>query len=1203
MNESNELLNYFNGDELASSVWKSKYAQEGENTPNDMHKRLAKEFFKKDSRYVSEESRFKDKSNLSEYGKTREDLDENMIFNFFKDFKYIIPQGRVMAGLGVEESYRSLSNCLRLPPPKDSYSSIMFSDTMLVSAAKRGCGYGIGLSGLRPRGAKVKNSASSSTGAPSFMDRYSFSTREVAQEGRRGACLEDISIIHPDVLEFIEKKKDKTKVTGANISVKLFNEFMSAVQNEDDFVLRFPCETTENEIFGADNDIKVNAEYNILYNGETKGTHYKKIKAKLYWDKIIENAWENAEPGLFFWDRVLDYDPSSVYTKYFIDGTNACVTHDTKILTDKGIFPIIDLVGETVNVWNGEEFSEVVPKVTGEDKEITIVSLSDGRKLKCTANHKWYLWDGFSRGGNSIKKETSELIIGDKIEKYKLPVIEFGEDDKNAYSQGFYSGDGVKNSKTIWLYGEKIDLKKNLNGRTVGNSYTTLSGVIRENFILNFLPRNKEYVPTNDYSVKARLEWLAGLFDSDGTVAVEKSVQIVSTNKEFLIDVQHLLTTLGVNSKVVKADTEGFRTLPDGKGGHKEYFCKETHRILIGTSQIRDLLHLGLKTFRLKLEDVSPNRDAQRFVTVVGVELQEELEDFVYCFTEDKKHKGVFNGVLTGQCGEQPMAVYDTCRLILLNLYSFVKNPFTKEAEVDYDLLYRMSYEQMRLGDNLVDSEIEYIDRIINKINSDNLPLEEKQIELTLWDRVRDMAESGRRVGCGITALADMLASLGVKYDSSEAFDIVEKVMKTKMLGELDATIDLAQLRGTFSGWDKEIEYPLNEGANSFYKFLAEDFPKQTERMKIFGRRNNNWNTIAPAGSVSIVAKTDKFSNLSSGCEPTFMPYYMRKKKINPSDKSSRVDFIDQNGDTWQEYPVVMGAFKEWLFVNNNFENVEDFNAWLNAISKDAMEKFYKDSPWMGSTANDIDWVKRVKVQGLLQKYTTSAISSTLNLPSEVTQKEVSEIYFAGWKEGLKGITIYRDGSRTGVMTSNDSKKELVMFNENHAPKRPKKLNAKVVRFNNNYEKWVAFVGLMDNKPYEVFTGKLGSIDIPLSVEVGEIVKIKENEVKRYDFNYNGGTVEGISNVFSYDFWNYGKLISGMLRHGMPLQFVVDTIQELNWEEDHINTWKNGIARALKKFIQDGVVQGITCKDCSGSNVIFQEGCMSCKDCGSSKCG
>ena len=881
-----DLLKYFKGDDLASNVWQSKYAAEGEETPEEMHRRMAKEFTKADKIYTQPctdetDSEFYLKTinegSLSNYGSNREDLTEESIFNLFKDFKYIVPQGSIMATLGTD-IIASLSNCWVNESPYDSYAGILKSDSELAYYYKRRGGVGQDISNLRPSGTNTNNTAKSTTGAVSFMHRFSNTTREVAMNGRRGALMISISINHPDVMDFIKVKRDGTSVTGANISVRLNNEFMKAVENDEDYILRFPCDVKwEDVALASPEGFKGNKKELLPYNELTStvdGVYLKKIKAKEYWDEIVHSAKNYAEPGVLYWDNALDFDPATVYDKY--------------------------------------------------------------------------------------------------------------------------------------------------------------------------------------------------------------------------------------------------------------------------------------------------------------------------------------KPICTNPCGEQFLNANDSCRLMVLNLFSFVDNPFTKNAKIDYKKLYEVAYEHCRLGDGLVDLELEYIERIIDKIKLDPEPEEVKQGELNLWLKSHANTKAGRRIGLGITALADMLAAVGISYDSKDGLSTVEKVMRTKMEAELDCSIDLSILRGAFDGWDAKKEFQTYnsapyEGTNKFYQFILNEFPSQAARMIKYGRRNVSLSTIAPAGSTSLLTQT------SSGCEPLFMPFYTRRKKINPSDKSARVDFVDEIGDSWEEFAVLHPKFKEWLEINF-IDVIDDAPTNVSKLTKERLQELFEESPWFNSTANDIDWIKRVEIQSILQKYTTNAISSTINLPSTVTEEQVSEIYMHGWKTGLKGQTVYVDGSRSGVMIS-EKKEELVKFHENHAPKRPKKLLARVVKFNNNYEKWVAFVGLMDGKPYEIFTGKLENVSIPTNVEEGEIIKVNEDGVKRYDFIHKEGVVKSISNVFSADYWNYGKLISGMLRHGMPLNFVVATIQELNWGEEHINTWKNGIARALKKFIKDGVVEGAKCSDCNSTNIVFEEGCMSCKDCGSSKCG
>lgn len=829
----NETLVYFNGDELASNVFLDKYCLKDydgnflEKTPEDMHIRLAKEFADKSYKNIQN---FNINENLSKYGKklfsklkllSKKEY-QDYIFNYFDKFNKIVPQGRVMAGLGVKNSYRSLSNCLRLPPPRDSYSSIMYTDTMLISSAKRGCGYGLSISNLRPEGSFVQNSSNSSTGAVSFMERYSFSTREVAQNGRRGACLLDIHINHPDVEKFITIKEDKTKVTGANISVKYTDEFFDCLNKQKPFIQRFP----------VDSDIsKINTDQLELNTIKIiDGIILKKVDPNYLFNLTVKYARDNAEPGLFFWDRMINYDPASVYKDYKIDGTNAC--------------------------------------------------------------------------------------------------------------------------------------------------------------------------------------------------------------------------------------------------------------------------------------------------------------------------------------GEQPMAVYDTCRLILLNLFSFVNNPFTKDSNINYQNLYETSYFQLFLGEILVDLEIEYIDRIINKIKNDAEPNNEKAIELELWLNVKNIAKNGRRVGCGITALGDMVAGLNIKYDSEESLSVVDKVMKTKMEAELDSSIDLSILKGPFKGFDPSLEN------NDFYTMLKNDFPLQHSKMSKFGRRNVNWSTIAPAGTVSIQTQS------TSGCEPLFMPYYTRRVKINPSE-SHKTDFIDQNGDCWREEIVVHQKLK---LTNPN-------------LNKDNIDDVFKKSSYYKATANEIDWSMRLKMQKVLQKYTTSAISTTLNLPNNVTYEEVKEIYIKSWEMGLKGQTIYRDGCRTGVLIKKEPKIE-----KKDATKRPKILKCDIYNISVKKQKYTVIVGLLDNIPYEVFC-------VPAYIDKhsnGELIKQSKG---KYILKTSDSELE-LSNYLESDTENaLLRMISTALRHGADIKFVVEQLQKTKGD---LTSFSKSIARALKQYITDGDTSSEKCK--CGSNLSYQEGCLSCKMCGFSKC-
>ncbi len=828
-------LQYFGGDELAATTWINKYAVKNKNgkflerTPEDMHRRMAKEFARMEAKY---ENNSKNNEALSEYGKSRESLTEERIFELFHNFKYSIPQGSVMAALGNKHMIASLSNCVVVPSVFDSYGGILYTDQQLVQLFKRRCGVGVDLSNLRPKDTEVSNAAGTTTGAISFMERFSNTTREVAQNGRRGALMLTLDIAHPDVEDFITIKQDLRKVTGANISLRLSDEFMEAVVKDEEFMLRWPIDS-ENPIYK------------------------KNVRAKELWETIIKCAHNTAEPGLIFWDKQHTYSTSSFYP-------------------------------------------------------------------------------------------------------------------------------GFKNSST-------------------------------------------------------------------------------------------------------------------------------------------------------------------------------------------------------NPCSEIAMQGGDSCRLIAVNLYSFVENPFTENATFNHEKFYQVIYETQRLMDDLVDLELEAVERILKKVENDPEPDHVKENEIRTWKLLYENGKNGRRTGLGFTALADAIAALGIKLDTYEALRNVDEIMKTKLKGEFDSSIDMSITRGAFKDFDPKIE-----NQSDFVKMMENDFPEIYNRMMEYGRRNISISTVAPTGSLSMLAQT------SSGIEPVFMLSYKRRRKVNPSNKNSKVAFIDDSGDAFEEFEVYHPKLKTYMETTGN--------------------KLAK-SPYTGATASEIDWKKRVEMQALVQKYTTHSISSTINLPSDVSLEKVSNIYIESWKKGLKGITVYRDGSRSGILVSSEEDKAKAkeeIFAETYAPKRPKKIEAKIVRFHNDKEKWIAVVGLLYNRPYEIFTGKMEDVfNLPIWVTEGWVIKNRDEEGKsRYDFQFSDKdgykiTIEGLSRSFNEEFWNYAKLISGILRHGMPIPFVVDLINNLNLFDENINTWKAGVVRALKQFVPDGTAAADRkCSECGDpEGIIFSEGCLECKSCGYSKCG
>ncbi len=823
---------YFKGDSLAASVWVNKYALKDssgniyELTPADMHRRIAGEIFRIEKKYPNP-------------------LSEEEIYDLLKDFRYIVPQGSPMAGIGNPFQIASLSNCFVIgnQDKADSYGGIMKIDEEQVQLMKRRGGVGHDLSHIRPKGSPVKNSALTSTGIIPFMERYSNSTREVAQDGRRGALMISVSIKHPDAEDFIDAKLEQGKVTGANVSVKITDEFMNAVINNDEFVQQYPIDS-DNPIFT------------------------KTINARSLWKKIIHNAWLSAEPGILFWDTI-----------------------------------------------------------------------------------------------------------------------------------------------------------------------------IRE-------------------------------------------------------------------------------SLPD-------------------------------------------------------------------CYT----HLG-FNTESTNPCGEIPLCPYDSCRLLAINLFSYVKEPFTDKASFDFDLFKKHVAHAQRIMDDIIDLELEKIDSIFKKIEADPEEYEVKRAELNLWEKIRQKCIQGRRTGIGITAEGDMLAALGYQYGTDKATGFSVKVHKTIALETYRSSVNMAKERGPFLVYD-----PKRETNNPFLKRIKEADPELYDNMAKYGRRNIALLTIAPTGSVSIMTQT------TSGIEPVFMAAYKRRRKVNPSDKNAKVDFIDDVGDHWEEYNVLHHKFSDWLQIKGyDLDEVRHMKI-------DELEEIIKKSPYHKATANDVDWVAKVKMQGAVQKWVDHSISVTVNVPNKASEDLIGNIYKTAWESGCKGITVYRDGSRSGVLVK-DPKTDKDEFKETTAPKRPKILEANIVRFNNNSEKWMAVVSLLHDKPYEIFTGKAEGFYLPSYVEKGWVIKNRtEKGEKRYDFQFldcDGYkvTIEGLSRSFNKEFWNYAKLISGILRHGMPLPAVVNLVENLSLDSDSLHTWKNGVVRALKKFVPNGTkANGKICRNCKQLTIIYQEGCLICTSCGENKCG
>lgn len=834
-------LKYFKGDELAARVWVNKYAVKDsfgniyEKSPEDMHWRIANEVARIEGKYPQA-------------------LSAQELFDVFDHFKYIVPQGSPMTGIGNNYQVASLSNCfvIGLDGPADSYGAIIRIDEEQVQLMKRRGGVGHDLSHIRPKGSPVKNSALTSTGLVPFMERYSNSTREVAQDGRRGALMLSVSIKHPDSEAFIDAKMTEGKVTGANVSVKLDDEFMKAAVENRPYMQQFPIDSKE-------------------------PTYKKEINASALWKKIVHNAWKSAEPGVLFWDTIL---------------------------------------------------RESVP-----------------------------------------------------------------------------------------------------------DCYADL----------------------------------------------------------------------------------GFRT------------------------------------------------------------------------------------VSTNPCGEIPLCPYDSCRLLAINLYSYVVNPFTPEAYFDFEKFKKHAAMAQRIMDDIIDLELEKIEKIIEKVDSDPETDEVKGPERHLWEKIYKKSSMGRRTGVGITAEGDMIAAMGLRYGTEEATEFAEKVHKTLALETYRSSVNLAKERGAF-----EIYDAVREENNPFINRIKEADPELYAEMRQYGRRNIACLTIAPTGTTSLMTQT------TSGIEPVFMPVYKRRRKVNPNDENVHVDYVDETGDAFEEYIVFHHKFLTWMKVNGYDPD--------KRYSQEEIDELVAKSPYHKATSNDVDWLMKVKMQGRIQKWVDHSISVTINLPNSVDEELVNRLYVEAWKSGCKGCTVYRDGSRSGVLISTKKKEEkkeelnaLTLLKRQVVEVRPKVLEADVVRFQNNKEKWVAFVGLLDGRPYEIFTGLQDDeegILLPKSVTSGRIIKnYDEDGNKRYDFQFENKrgykmTVEGLSERFNKEYWNYAKLISGVLRWQMPIDQVVKLVGSLQLDSENINTWKNGVERALKKYVQDGTeAKGVKCPNCGHETLVYQEGCLICKTCGSSRCG
>lgn len=1201
-------LEYFKGDTLATDVWINKYCLQDNNgnfyeqSPEDMHIRIASELYRMELKYPNP-------------------TNFNTILESLRNFERIIPQGSPMAGIGNDYQVMSIGNCFVVGNPDnsdDSYSAVFTTDQKIAQLQKRRAGVGVTLDNIRPDGSKVNNAAKKSTGIVPYMERYSNTTREVAQGGRRGALMQALSIIHPQAEDFIDAKMDTTKVTGANVSVKITDKFMQAVIDDTMFMQQFP-----------------------IYS--EKPTITNEINAKKLWDKIIFNAHKSAEPGVLFWDKIISESPADCYAHlgFRTISTNPCVTFDTWVMTDNGPMQVSDLIGKSFTAITAGRHSRSTSEgffITG-DKQVFEVKTKRGFTVKATADHPFRAVDSITRKDVlSSMKKLEDILPGQKIVLNNNRGLEWGNNN-TTFNQGWLLGslvgDGTitEDNAILQYWGETKDstfkfaneaLKLSVEHRSDMGSGSAVQRDSRRIKSKGLLDLASKYGINRDKTINEKLisltssdfyrGFIAGWIDADGTVTLNKekgsSIRLASTILTNLQIAQRMLARLGIMSTIYEnRKPEGKYDLPNGKGGKVNVDCEAYHELHIAKDNIKEFSNQITLSESYKNENVKAiinsaskrglyrERFVDEIISITPIGIETVADCTVY-----PDHQFDANGFIVSNCGELPLPSGDSCRLLLLNLFAYVKNAFTAEAYFDFEMFATDVKLAQRYMDDIVDLELEKIEKIITKIKSDPETDEVKAVELNMWLEVKEKCTNGRRTGTGITGEGDMLAAMNLIYGTEEATAFAVTVHEQLAYNAYMESVNLAKERGYFPIFDPKLE--LN---NPYLNRLKEKFPDLGVEMIKYGRRNIALLTIAPAGSVSILTKT------TSGIEPVFMVSYKRRRKVNPNDKRSRVDFVDETGDSWEEYYVFHHHFKTWMEANGYDSNE------VSKLSEIELNELIKKSPYYGATANDVNWVEKVKMQAAIQKTIDHSISVTVNVPENTTVEMVNDIYVTAWKFGCKGCTIYRDGSRSGVLIADnkeEAQKEEIkeeLFRESHAPKRPKYLECDVIRFMNKGHKWIGFIGLLDNRPYEVFSGPQAEINIASNVDKGKIRKTKhENEHSSYDFMFNDGDKEveviGLNSMFDKETHDISRMISAILRHGMPLSYVIQLIDSLNLDGDLVNTWKNGVKRMIKKYVNDGtVIKKQIPANCpepekAECQLEFREGCLTCTKCGNSKC-
>jgi len=1107
-------------------------------------------------------------------------------------------------------------NCFVVGNEYDSYGGILNTDQEQIQLMKRRGGVGHDLSHIRPKGSPVKNSALTSTGVVPFMERYSNSTREVAQDGRRGALMLSISIKHPDAEDFINAKLIPGKITGANISVKVDDEFMSSLKtvyegDETFYIQRYPIDLNVNDYYSTDEweKLKNDLEYNALHFIE-KGKYVKKVDPTIIWNKLVNNVWKSAEPGLLFWDTIIKESPADSYGKEWkTTSTNPSLRADTLVLTKDGVFPIKDLDGKDIIVRNIlGEWQPAKAFMSGKDKDLWEIEFTNGQRLYATAEHKHPIFNTKGKiipsNGKVIKKRTDELKRG---HKFYLPTfnetpinVSNSYDEKDGFVSGWITGDGWVSwhkNQNSFLYGfifsnedrlsnidnivleklnsklnRKVNLRENKGCFEVSSLSEKIDTYFRKDIGLthksNGLP---DYIwKSNDSFIKGYVD---GIFSSDGHIDSKRNRLVLTSKYEKLLsDVQKLLGFYGIRSNIKMSFTKS------NFDKNKKY---RRFDLLIHTKHSQKFAKLFTLTHKRKntelqkilTNDIGKFANERDYLVVKKVTNTNKKEDVYDITVFDNTHTFQISHCITGNCGEIPLNPYDSCRLLAINLFSYVINPFLKDAIFDFDLFKDHVRKAQRLSDDIIDLELEKINHILNKIKKDPEPDEIKIVEKELWLKIKDRAIKGRRTGLGITGEGDMLAALGYTYGSDAAISFSEKVHKVKAIEAYKESVEMAKERGKFSFFDEEKD------VNSlFIKRLMDADPELAKEMSEHGRRNVSILTIAPTGSTSMMTQT------SSGIEPVFLPVYKRRRKINPQEKDVRVDFIDEVGDSWTEYNVFHHNFLKWANING-YKTDE-----LKEFSEKEISDLVKKSPYYKSTSNDIDWIQKVKMQGSIQKWIDHSISVTVNLPSDVKEDKVSEIYKKAHEYGCKGVTIYVDGSRKGVLIS-DNKPKVV----NEKTERPDLLLCDIHHVQANKKKFYVIVGLIDDKPYEIFAFSKKQISIPQLRKDGELIKVSSGI---YNLKYNGTKIEDLAQHFdSPEEDGFTRMVSLLFRSGVPVDKVVDQIDK---SYSNISSFYKAISRTLRKnYVADKEIDEL-CPECN-SKLMMVEGCKSCS-CGWSKC-